>query len=99
MYKSILGGVVMGLPPAAERLGFISRAVGNLAIQRFAPAVINSSRNVLESHKYIGQYLFKIERFGRDGYNHPGKGSARTVHPEAGPAHIRATSLPLSVPR
>ena len=31
--------------------------------------------------------------------HHEGKGSARASHPEAGPAHIRATSLPLSVPR
>jgi hypothetical protein len=34
-----------------------------------------------------------------DGRLHQGKGSARASHPEAGPAHIRATSLPLSVPR
>ncbi len=34
-----------------------------------------------------------------DGRMHQGKGSARASHPEAGPAHIRATSLPLSVPR
>ena len=34
-----------------------------------------------------------------DGRLQQGKGSARASHPEAGPAHIRATSLPLSVPR
>ena len=34
-----------------------------------------------------------------DGRLHQGKGSARASHPEAGPAHIRATSLPLFVPR
>ena len=38
--------------------------------------------------------------FGNDdGRLHQGKGSARALHPEAGPAHIRATSLPLFVPR
>ena len=38
--------------------------------------------------------------FGNDdGRLQQGKGSARALHPEAGPAHIRATSLPLFVPR
>ena len=86
------GGWLMetGREPRCESAG-----ESDACVWRPAPADRQQQRRATSSSASRCRYEYGND----DGRLHQGKGSARASHPEAGPAHIRATSLPLSVPR